>query len=113
MTRRLALCAFLLASAAQARTVAVAYFDNTSKDPELEPLRKGLADMLITDLAHLKSIKVVERDRLNEVLKEIKLSKSAFIDPATAQKLGKGLAAEYLMTGGYLVAAGKMRIDAR
>ena len=41
-------------------TVAVSYFDNTSDIEEFNPLSKGLADMLITDLSNIKSINIVE-----------------------------------------------------
>lgn len=103
----------LASPASAARTVAVAYFDNASGHVELEALRKGLADMLITDLAGLSSIQIVEREKLNAVLQELKLGKSKFIDPKTAQKLGKGLAAQYILTGSYLVQGDEMRIDSR
>lgn len=98
---------------AAGRTIAIAYFDNNTNSAELEPLRKGLADMLITDLGNVASLQIVERDKLNQVLGELKLSQSRFIDPKTAQKLGKGLAAQLIMTGGYAIAGDTMRIDVR
>src|SRR5215468_12527125 len=114
MVRCLAVLAVLLAPAvASARTIAIAYFDNNTGDAELDPLRKGLADMLITDLGNVTSLQIVERDKLNQVLGELKLSKSKFIDPRTAQKLGKGLAAEFIMTGAYIVAGETLRVDVR
>jgi TolB-like protein len=114
MVRCLAVLALLLAPAiAGARTIAIAYFDNNTGDATLDPLRKGLADMLITDLASIGSLQIVEREKLNQVLSELKLSKSKFIDPRTAQKLGKGLAAEYIMTGSYVVRGDSMRVDVR
>ena len=94
-------------------TVAVSYFDNNTGQAELAPLAKGLADMLITDLAAVPGIQIVEREKLNQALDELKLSRSRFIDPATAQKLGRGLAARYLLTGGYTMANTAFRIDAR
>lgn len=114
MVRCLAVLALLLAPAvASARTIAIAYFDNNTGDAALDPLRKGLADMLITDLANVGSLQIVERDKLNQVISELKLSQSKFIDPRTAQKLGKGLAAEYIMTGSYVVRGEAMRVDVR
>jgi TolB-like protein len=95
------------------RTIAIAYFDNNSGSAELEPLRKGLADMLITDLGAIGALQIVERARLNQVLDELKLSRTKLIDPKTAQKLGKGLAAQLIMTGGYIVQGDTMRIDVR
>lgn len=100
-------------SAQKPRTIAIAYFDNNTGSAELEPLRRGLADMLITDLSHLEKLQLVERERLNQVLGELRLSKSKFIDPKTAQKLGKGLAAELIMTGSVALGGDVMRVDVR
>jgi len=106
--------ALLVASSARAMVpVAVSYFDNDTGQADLAPLSKGLADMLITDLGNLSSITIVEREKLNAVLEELKLSKSKFIDPKTAQKLGKGLAAQFILTGSYHLAGEALRIDAR
>ena len=40
-------------------TLAILYFDNLSGDPELQWLRTGLADMLVTDLSQLTALNVV------------------------------------------------------
>jgi TolB-like protein len=111
--RPLLVVAFVFLTAAAPPTVAVSYFDNNTGDVALDPLAKGLADMLITDLSGLPAIRIVERDKLNRALDELRLAKSKFIDPATAVKLGKGLSAEYIMTGGYTLSGGALRIDAR
>jgi TolB-like protein len=95
------------------RTVAVSYFDNNTGKAEYDPLAKGLADMLITDLGQVQALRIVEREKLNQVLGELKLSRSKFIDPKTAQRLGKGLAAQFILSGGYTLAGDTIRIDAR
>jgi curli biogenesis system outer membrane secretion channel CsgG len=94
-------------------TVAVMYFDYQGKNEELALLRKGLAQMLISDLPSGGAYTVVERDRLQALLEELKLSKSAKVDPATAQKVGKLLGARYLVLGGYFDLLGTLRVDAR
>ena len=96
-----------------AMTLAVGYFDNRSGQDQWQPLSKGLADMLITDLAATGGVTVVERDRLQAVLGEIQLGKGKFIDPSTAQKLGKGLGASHVLIGSFAVSGTKVRIDAR
>ena len=53
--------------------------------------------MLITDLSNVKFLKIVEREKLESLLKEIDLGDGKFIDPNTAQKSGKGLGAEYIL----------------
>jgi TolB-like protein len=96
-----------------AKRVAIIYFENSSDDPTLNKLKKGLADMMITDLSNINMLNIVERDRLEAILKEQKLSKSAQVDPATAAKVGKLLGAQVILTGGYFEMMGSLRIDAR
>ena len=91
-----------VATANEKLTLAVSYFENTSKDTALAPLSRGLAEMLITDLSTSSLVTVVERSRLNDVLKEISLQKNPFFDSKSAAKLGKGLGAALIVTGSYL-----------
>jgi TolB-like protein len=113
--RLLLLLALLLPSLAHASapTLAITYFDNNSPDDRFDPLGHGLADMLITDLANVGSLQVVERRRLSAVLDELKLQESSFIDPKTAVQVGKGLGANYVLVGAFTTVEPTMRIDAR
>ncbi len=101
-----------LALAADPPTVAILYFDYDGTDGELVPLRKGLAQMLITDLAGRDSYRIVERAKLQEVLTELNLSKTQKIDPASALKVGRLLQAKYMIVGSYFVMAGSMQLNA-
>jgi curli biogenesis system outer membrane secretion channel CsgG len=94
-------------------TVAVLYFDYDGKTAGMEVLRKGLAQMLISDLTGQDRWLVVERERLESVLAEQKLGQSGKIDKATAAKLGKLLGARYLVLGSYFDLMGALRVDAR
>jgi TolB-like protein len=94
-------------------TVAVIYFDYQGKSEELAPLKKGLASMLISDLAGSDAYRVVERERLEDVLGELKLQASARIDQASAVKAGKLLGAHYLVLGSYFDVMKQLRVDAR
>jgi len=94
-------------------TVAVLYFDYGGKDASLEPLRQGLAQMLISDLTSVEGVRVVERERLQEVLREQQLGASGKLDSRTAARLGKLLGARYLVLGSYFDALGTFRADAR
>jgi TolB-like protein len=93
--------------------VAVLYFDYAGKTEGLDVLRKGLAQMLITDLAERTHAALVERDRLQEVLAELDLARSGRIDKATAARVGKLLGARVLVMGGYFDMGGALRVDAR
>jgi len=101
------------AAAADPATVAVLYFDYDGKDADLAALRKGLAQMLISDLLGTPTIRVVERQRLQEILDELKLQATSKIEQATAVKAGKLLGARYLVLGGYFDVKGTFRADAR
>ena len=61
---------FISTSLCDLKTIAVSYFDNTSDIATFNPLSKGLADMLITDLSHIKTLNIVEREKLETLLKE-------------------------------------------
>jgi len=93
--------------------VAVLYFDNHTADPALDPLGKGLADMLITDLGALPGVTMVERARLEELLSEQRLQASKLSDPATAVKLGKLAGATYAVTGALTAVDPELRVDMR
>jgi TolB-like protein len=94
-------------------TVAVLLFDTGGKQADLEPLREGLAQMLITDLAERPEIRVVERTRLEAIMDEQRLARSGKVDGASAARLGKLLGARALVLGSFFELAGTLRVDAR
>ena len=83
--------------------LAVLDFSAASANPLDAPLGKGLQAMLTTDLATIPLIQLVERDRLNDIRDELKLSRGKLIDKATAVRIGKLINASYLLTGTYTV----------
>ena len=103
----------LPASAGAARSVAVLYFDNDTGDSTFDYLGKGLADMMVTDLAAVPDIQVVEREKLEALLQELKLQRTRYFDPKTAQKIGRGVGAEFAVAGAFLSVAPDIRIDVR
>lgn len=103
----------LPAPAADKPTVAVLYFGYGGKTPEMEVLRKGLAQMLISDLSGFGAVKLVERDRLQEILEELDLGKSSKFDAATVARIGRLLGAQYLVMGDYFDLLNSLRVDAR
>jgi TolB-like protein len=85
--------------------IAVLYFDNNSigKDrADFEGIGKGIADMLITDMAANPNVRIVERDRIQALITEQNLTKEKTIDPQTAIRLGKLIGAQYMITGGFM-----------
>jgi TolB-like protein len=96
-----------------ANTIAILYFENKGQRTELNPLQKGLTEMLITDLSKVKALKVLERIRLQQLIEEMNLSETDMVDQKTAPRLGKLLGANRLVKGSFIDLTGdKIIIDA-
>lgn len=104
------------AQSSSAKTIAVLYFENNSvvdKD-KLDPLKKGLADMMITELSKIKSLRVVERRHIQSIIDELNLNETDMVDKSTTQKMGKLLGAEVMLFGGFSnLFKDQLRIDVR
>ncbi|OGK07270.1 MAG: hypothetical protein A2519_14180 [Candidatus Raymondbacteria bacterium RIFOXYD12_FULL_49_13] len=101
---------------AQQLTVGVMPFANNSlADREaMQPLCKGLADMMTTEMGKIKSITVIERANLEKVIAEMGLAQAGLVDEASAAQAGKLLGADILLLGGFNNSfGGEIRIDAR
>lgn len=84
----------------ESNTVAVCYYQDHTADNRLKGFQKGLAAMVITDMAKIRSIKVVERARLQALLQEMKLGQTGIVDAKTAPRVGRLLGVETLVVGG-------------
>ncbi|MFZ5571509.1 MAG: CsgG/HfaB family protein [Thermodesulfobacteriota bacterium] len=98
------------------KTLAILPFENNAvTDAEhYEPLRKGLAAMLITDLSKGGgTLKLIERSKIEALLKEIALGQTGSVDPSTAVQVGKLLGAQSIAFGSFMVLGAEVRIDVR
>ena len=67
--------------------------------------RDNLVNLLTQDLQAGGSVQMVERDLLEKLLEELKLSNSSLADPSTALKIGKVLSARVIITGSIMADA--------
>jgi TolB-like protein len=81
------------------RAIAVPPLTVRSADTALAPLGYGLADMLMTDLAHSAQVVVVERSRLDAMLRELQLVQAGQVDSTQAPRVGRLLGARRLVVG--------------
>ncbi len=84
------------------QTIAVMEFDNHSigeYQEKLGSLAKGLADFFEHDFAKISTLRVVERDKIDFILKEIELQQSGSVDAATAVRVGKIVGAQVMVFG--------------
>jgi len=94
-----------LSAMTKPNSIAILYFHNLSDDRALDPLQKGLAIMLISDLSKLDMITVVERTELQALVEEIGFGQSGLVDPNTAPRVGRLLQSQYLIGGSFSGAA--------
>lgn len=88
-------------------TVAVLPFKINLGDPQYDPLDRGLADMVITDLGKSGKLTVVERDRIQAIADEIALSRSGQVDAATTVRAGRLIQAGSIVQGSVLGTGGQ------
>jgi hypothetical protein len=97
--------------AGQGGTIAVSGF---SMKREVQPPLCALLDERgLVELSRLKTLRPVERRRLDEVLKEQELALSDLADTTKAITIGKVLAARYILTGSVIEMPGSLVIFAR
>jgi len=94
------------------RTVSVAPLQIAVADTSLAPLGYALADLLLTDLAQSRQLTVVERLRLDAVLRELQLATSGAVDRASAPRVGRLVGARRIVVGRLAERrAGELTID--
>jgi TolB-like protein len=97
-------------------TLAVLDFTNTSvsRYDAVDPLRQGLASMMIHTLSGATDLRVIERERIQWLLDELELQQgSGAVDPATAVRAGRLLGATTVLFGAYTVQGERLWISAR
>jgi tetratricopeptide (TPR) repeat protein len=90
-------------------TIAVVDFNGAYVDSSLRPLAVGLAEFTANDLSKVKSLRVVERMKIEAILDEMKMAQSGAVDPASAPRVGRLLGGRNVVTGN-LLGIGNQRI---
>ncbi len=97
--------------------IAVLPFGNSGsygqEKENFEALEKGIAGMMISELAANPQARVVERQQIEKLLTEQSLGASGKVTPETAAKVGKLVGARYVITGTFIDFYGDFRLDAR
>jgi tetratricopeptide (TPR) repeat protein len=94
-------------------TVAVLPLRVGAADSALQPLARGLAELLTTDLSRSARLTLVERARIQALLDEIALQRSGATDSATSVRAGRLLRAGRVVQGAIAqLDASRLRVDA-
>lgn len=81
-------------------SIAVQPFVNRSS-ADYAPLAKGIAAMIISDLSKVPGLKVLERQKVQRILDEIRLGDSGLVDEAARVRAGRLMRAEKVVVGSF------------
>jgi tetratricopeptide (TPR) repeat protein len=93
------------------KAVAVMYFENQSQSRDLDWLREGLEDMLITDLSHSRKLTVLSRQQLHLLLERIGHAQADVIRLDDAVEIGRRSQADAIALGSFARVGEKIRIN--
>jgi TolB-like protein len=83
-------------------SIAVQAFVNQG-DPNYRAMAKGLAAMIIADLSKVPGLKVLEREKVQLLVEEVKLGESGLADRNSAVRSGRLMRAEKVVIGNFEV----------
>jgi TolB-like protein len=95
-----------------ANTIAVMPFSYSGTNPQIQPLTRGLAQLVVTDLAKSRQIRVLERERMQAIVSEMRLSDAGSADRRTALRGGRLLRAARVVQGAITERGSNLRVDA-
>ena len=100
------------AALGEVSSIAVLPFQNLTGDPKSDWLRAGLANLLTTDLAQARGIRVVSSARLAQILNDLHLGDLKGFDAGTLTKVAEFLDAQMVLTGTFTSMGETLRVDA-
>ncbi len=93
------------------RTLAIVPFTNATGSAELEWMRTGLPEMLVTDLSQSLYIRPISGERVSRVLQEAGLAQQSRFDETALESVSKLARAESVLFGQYVESGGRLRLD--
>jgi TolB-like protein len=97
----------------QKASIAIVDFQNTSSNQRLDYLQQAIPEALTTRLAESGNLNIVERSRLDDAIKEMKLGMVGLVDQNEAAEIGKAVGANAIMVGSFLEISNVIRLNAR
>jgi tetratricopeptide (TPR) repeat protein/DNA-binding winged helix-turn-helix (wHTH) protein len=117
-TRRLMTPSSTIAETVLARVpgkkpVVVMFFDNQTNSQELDWLREGLADMLITGMSRVENLTVLSRHELYRALQRTRGNSADEFHLKDAFDVARRIKIDFVVSGSFAKLGEKIRIDAR
>ena len=99
-------------AAAPITSLAVLPFRNATGDPRYDWVRAGLPDLLHSDLEQVSALRLAGDDRLRPVLEGLKIAEGDEARPASLRKIADLVGVENALSGSFLKAGDRVRIEA-
>ncbi len=80
---------------------------------DYDALQRGIAGMMISELARNPAARIVEREQIQQLIGEQNLGAQGRVDSATVARIGKITGARYMVMGTFVDFYGDFRIDVR
>ena len=95
------------------KTMAIIDFKNRSVSHKIQydPMEQGFADLMINRLNNSTNLKVIERERIQWILNEIKMQNQ--YDMEGAVRLGKQLGVQTVLLGSFIIVGDQIWLGAR
>jgi tetratricopeptide (TPR) repeat protein/DNA-binding winged helix-turn-helix (wHTH) protein len=94
-------------------SIAVLPFDNVSGDPELDWLRDGLLEMMVTDLSQSPSLEVLSPQHLYQILGDLNQLDARIISLDVIQEIAERGRSNLVILGGFIKSGETVRINIR
>ena len=92
-------------------SIAVMYFQNHTGNAQLDWLKTGLTDMLVTDLSQSADVEVLSTDRLYQILRELNRHNDPVLSFETVQQVARRAGVDSVLIGNYVKAGETIRIN--
>jgi TolB-like protein len=102
--------ATLSSQPATENAVAVFPFRYVGSNADLAPIGRGLTHLMITDLAKVSRLRLLERERVQALVDEMALNDAGRVDPATGARSGRMLRAARVLQGSVQDVPGRTQI---
>jgi len=80
---------------------------------DFDALQRGMAGMLISELSVTPAARIVERERIQQLIDEQNLAHDGRVNEATGVKVGQLVGARYYVLGNFIDFYGDFRVDVR
>jgi serine/threonine protein kinase/tetratricopeptide (TPR) repeat protein len=94
-------------------SIAVFYFDNLSGDSQLDWLRTGLTNMLVTNLSQSPTLRVLSTSRLYQLLEELGHREAPAVSAQVVDAVARRSGVETALLGSFVRAGSQLRIQAQ